>query len=129
MLFFFFFFFKQKTAYGMRISDWSSDVCSSDLAGMVSMQTCELDAVDSNKRPNRDELRPTQRNPRYEQAHSCLAATIYGPQVSCRRQKVLLAPACCSNLQHWMVSRCHGQMTIGRPLQTGAHGRAKEPPD
>src|SRR3546814_7066630 len=27
----FVFFFKQKTAYGMRISDWSSDVCSSDL--------------------------------------------------------------------------------------------------
>src|SRR3546814_3919462 len=28
---YFFFFFKQKTAYDMRISDWSSDVCSSDL--------------------------------------------------------------------------------------------------
>src|SRR3546814_2048247 len=27
-----FFFFKQKTAYELRISDWSSDVCSSDLA-------------------------------------------------------------------------------------------------
>src|SRR3546814_6336053 len=27
----FFFFFKQKTAYEVRISDWSSDVCSSDL--------------------------------------------------------------------------------------------------
>src|SRR3546814_3808559 len=32
-LLFFFFFFKQKTAYEMRISDWSSDVCSSDLLG------------------------------------------------------------------------------------------------
>src|SRR3546814_10348096 len=31
--FIFFFFFKQKTAYEMRISDWSSDVCSSDLPG------------------------------------------------------------------------------------------------
>src|SRR3546814_14936650 len=31
MLCFLFFFFKQKTAYEMRISDWSSDVCSSDL--------------------------------------------------------------------------------------------------
>src|SRR3546814_1799230 len=28
----YFFFFKQKTAYEMRISDWSSDVCSSDLS-------------------------------------------------------------------------------------------------
>src|SRR3546814_7776701 len=31
MLFIFFFLFKQKTAYEVRISDWSSDVCSSDL--------------------------------------------------------------------------------------------------
>src|SRR3546814_1063235 len=31
MRFFYFLFFKQKTAYEMRISDWSSDVCSSDL--------------------------------------------------------------------------------------------------
>src|SRR3546814_3418945 len=30
-----FFFFKQKTAYEMRISDWSSDVCSSDLARLL----------------------------------------------------------------------------------------------
>src|SRR3546814_11636809 len=30
-----FFFFKQKTAYEMRISDWSSDVCSSDLRGLA----------------------------------------------------------------------------------------------
>src|SRR3546814_3422885 len=30
-IYFFFFFFKQKTAYEMRISDWSSGVCSSDL--------------------------------------------------------------------------------------------------
>src|SRR3546814_3187635 len=32
---FLFFFFKQKTAYEMRISDWSSDVCSSDLAAEI----------------------------------------------------------------------------------------------
>src|SRR3546814_5481383 len=32
-----FFFFKQKTAYEMRISDWSSDVCSSDLASKLQM--------------------------------------------------------------------------------------------
>src|SRR3546814_10836672 len=33
-----FFFFKQKTAYEMRISDWSSDVCSSDLYKKPSQQ-------------------------------------------------------------------------------------------
>src|SRR3546814_4910974 len=37
-----FFFFKQKTAYEMRISDWSSDVCSSDL----SLKRMGLDYVD-----------------------------------------------------------------------------------
>src|SRR3546814_2947428 len=36
-----FFFFKQKTAYEMRISDWSSDVCSSDLAGHVDAEIVE----------------------------------------------------------------------------------------
>src|SRR3546814_3482331 len=34
-----FFFFKQKTAYEMRISDWSSDVCSSDLDLAIRMGT------------------------------------------------------------------------------------------
>src|SRR3546814_1414419 len=32
-------FFKQKTAYEMRISDWSSDVCSSDLGGQCDEAT------------------------------------------------------------------------------------------
>src|SRR3546814_20406136 len=32
-----FFFFKQKTAYEMRISDWSSDVCSSDLREQIGL--------------------------------------------------------------------------------------------
>src|SRR3546814_7018991 len=39
-LFFFFFFFTQKTAYEMRISDWSSDVCSSDLARRPECRRC-----------------------------------------------------------------------------------------
>src|SRR3546814_6754608 len=33
----YFFFFKQKTAYEMRISDWSSDVCSSDLGLLIAL--------------------------------------------------------------------------------------------
>src|SRR3546814_3153412 len=42
-----FFFFKQKTAYEMRISDWSSDVCSSDLLsrfGTVSLDGTKIHA-------------------------------------------------------------------------------------
>src|SRR3546814_3202939 len=41
-MFLFFFFFKQKTAYEMRISDWSSDVCSSDLSGKPASKTLSL---------------------------------------------------------------------------------------
>src|SRR3546814_19560386 len=36
------FFFKQKTAYEMRISDWSSDVCSSDLQGRRTVRCQDL---------------------------------------------------------------------------------------
>src|SRR3546814_7030264 len=38
-----FFFFKQKTAYEMRISDWSSDVCSSDLLLATGASPVHLD--------------------------------------------------------------------------------------
>src|SRR3546814_1254010 len=44
------FFFKQKTAYEMRISDWSSDVCSSDLTMSLSTITLE-DALQLLKLP------------------------------------------------------------------------------
>src|SRR3546814_4845567 len=47
------FFFKQKTAYEMRISDWSSDVCSSDLEDRLGVEMgggdvvgCDVDAGD-----------------------------------------------------------------------------------
>src|SRR3546814_3093153 len=43
-----FFFFKQKTAYEMRISDWSSDVCSSDLPVGIGDEQ-----VDTDRRPAR----------------------------------------------------------------------------
>src|SRR3546814_3050781 len=45
MIFCFFFFFKQKTAYEMRISDWSSDVCSSDLRSPKSDAKATLDKI------------------------------------------------------------------------------------
>src|SRR3546814_7134604 len=40
------FFFKQQTAYEMRISDWSSDVCSSDLALIERMPDMRIGTVD-----------------------------------------------------------------------------------
>src|SRR3546814_1176262 len=50
VLFISFFYFKQKTAYEMRISDWSSDVCSSDLkrsAGPRDSQVALADQVEA----------------------------------------------------------------------------------
>src|SRR3546814_7373298 len=45
-----FFFFKQKTAYEMRISDWSSDVCSSDFSSPGALEAT-LDACIAAKTP------------------------------------------------------------------------------
>src|SRR3546814_2060258 len=44
-----FFFFKQKTAYEMRISDWSSDVCSSDLDQVCLVPFVRIAAPDARK--------------------------------------------------------------------------------
>src|SRR3546814_8090346 len=45
-----FFFFKQKTAYEMRISDWSSDVCSSDLTSPHGVHAFEHGSVGASSR-------------------------------------------------------------------------------
>src|SRR3546814_8485319 len=47
-----FFFFKQKTAYEMRMSDWSSDVCSSDLFSLFTEQNSPQFAVVVNTTAN-----------------------------------------------------------------------------
>src|SRR3546814_2995281 len=52
----FFFFFKQKTSYEMRISDWSSDVCSSDLYGRVLVERVEGFATEAEWRKGYDEI-------------------------------------------------------------------------
>src|SRR3546814_2490115 len=59
-LFFFFFFFKQKTAYEMRISDWSSDVCSSDLP-FQAQQFGALDDADEERQQDRQHERELHR--------------------------------------------------------------------
>src|SRR3546814_6521026 len=48
-----FFFFKQKTAYEMRISDWSSDVCSSDLVIVLGSKGMRRMAHPSSRRGRR----------------------------------------------------------------------------
>src|SRR3546814_6391497 len=44
------FFFKQKTAYDLRISDWSSDVCSSDLVAQLGGEGIDQAALDTGLR-------------------------------------------------------------------------------
>src|SRR3546814_4295548 len=51
-----FFFFNQKTAYDMRISDWSSDVCSSDL---IPFSGNRREGVIARRRPSRRRERQT----------------------------------------------------------------------
>src|SRR3546814_5863259 len=67
------FFFKQKTAYEMRISDWSSDVCSSDLKGLRLAALADLSSGrgGGRKRPARRERhRDLLRRPLYAEGRS-----------------------------------------------------------
>src|SRR3546814_10723230 len=88
LVFFLFFFFKQKTAYEMRISDWSSDVCSSDLD----------DDPDQYLQQHRDDA-----DQRVKRVHPAAAPlkfvpdlAVYDPADNHRRQwfNPLRAPAC-----------------------------------
>src|SRR3546814_4200472 len=73
----FFFFFKQKTAYEMRISDWSSDVCSSDLLNVGHRHPRVIAAV-------RDQL------DRY--THTAFQVVAYEPYVELCERLNALAP-------------------------------------
>src|SRR3546814_4064420 len=71
----YFFFFKQKTSYEMRISDWSSDVCSSDLIHIEAQRNAET------RRAERDGGRTdaphieTRRLKRFRDPHRALVVT------------------------------------------------------
>src|SRR3546814_1333209 len=71
------FFFKQKTAYEMRISDWSSDVCSSDLEGAEAVAKAAeaalggIDILVNNAGLTRDGLRSEERRVGKECVSTC----------------------------------------------------------
>src|SRR3546814_7375734 len=97
---YFFFFFKQKTAYEMRISDWSSDVCSSDLIARVGLAAelgdpaaqalpqCACDVV-TVEREERDEVEhpdeEVEAGDQHEQHHRLLLDREIG-RASCRER-------------------------------------------
>src|SRR3546814_8369627 len=63
-----FFFFKQKTAYEMRISDWSSDVCSSDLKEIQRLERLYALAWGQSQQRDRAQAHQRQSQLKYEQA-------------------------------------------------------------
>src|SRR3546814_2647870 len=88
--YFLFFFFKQKTAYEMRISDWSSDVCSSDLmeerriqlqAGKAQLPIC----------PQRKVGSETRKPPRQPSQKSIVESPHVGSRLSGQGQPAALA--------------------------------------
>src|SRR3546814_12574776 len=64
-MYFFLFFVKQKTAYELRISDWSSDVCSSDLP-VHGRRAADLRPPDGQRLQRRRRRRPAHRRPARE---------------------------------------------------------------
>src|SRR3546814_14849864 len=94
---FFFFVFKQKTAYEMRISDWSSDVCSSDLASRADCGRTAQPATTTGRHPERApesiaRRGPGERSPRRPQ-HPCQHPfRSYGRAVALPHRKLLRRP-------------------------------------
>src|SRR3546814_19530936 len=79
-----FFFFKQKTAYEMRISDWSSDVCSSDLHGPP-VDRGRADVGHSARDPDLHPAVPRhRRNPRVSPEFGAGAQTRADAEMECR---------------------------------------------
>src|SRR3546814_12047297 len=77
---FYFFFFKQKTAYEMRIRDWSSDVCSSDLSSAASMRaTVRVPGS-----------RPRRRSPTSRGSLTAIRPNLVGGISDCRRNRSIL---------------------------------------
>src|SRR3546814_16404122 len=117
----FFFFFKQKTAYEMRISDWSSDVCSSDLCLATGLLPSDGDSlclreirrarglkrrpffgpsVWSDRGRVRDSGRYSRRG-RIEDAKR-MSVRLYTRHCECARV-VRRSVLCCRSMQYWAV--------------------------
>src|SRR3546814_3557961 len=69
MLYSFIFFFKQKTAYEMRISDWSSDVCSSDLSEMNGVYAHQVDQWHHHRNDQNNGRRRMQEHAQKQEQH------------------------------------------------------------
>src|SRR3546814_14580322 len=121
---FFFFLFKQKTAYEMRISDWSSDVCSSDLmvsrtadSSVMSQAICRPSAPV----PERD--RQTTSRPRSTSTRAIVWPMPLDPPVTINK------PSAIFELRFALFLECpHAFLGITRPkCQRGQFGLKLQP--
>src|SRR3546814_6451666 len=74
-----FFFFKQKTAYELRISDWSSDVCSSDLGVSTFHTSHDTPPVSGSSATSPSPTSPAARNPSTMSASAVMSQLLPDP--------------------------------------------------
>src|SRR3546814_1957445 len=117
----FVFFFKQKTAYEMRISDWSSDVCSSDLQGWT------LDALTVAAWQLRPELAQARAGERAASADVAAAARKPNPLLSFTPEWIYNAPAGVSTwIAALLVSQVFENPDKRAARSAQARGRAQQ---
>src|SRR3546814_18047734 len=85
-------FFKQKTAYGMRISDWSSDVCSSDLLHVGDIDV-EAEPLDRRAPEARHGVEFGARRQIGQHADDTHADFVFDPEITARQGNQAQAPA------------------------------------
>src|SRR3546814_9595844 len=108
-----FFFFKQKTAYEMRISDWSSDVCSSDLRAGRRVEPHVLV-------PELDQVRLVDVEHVADEAHAALIAQFGGGEVAEDAATVDAAMNC----DHGVLDGLR-PLLIARSVETPLHPRGE----
>src|SRR3546814_9570540 len=96
-VFFFFFFFNQKTAYEMRMSDWSSDVCSSDLRQLTKHA----------RQRHREDLASLLEHSAAERAQRARAVM---DAIETLRHLPVPAPMVTDDLERWLPARAAGAM-------------------
>src|SRR3546814_15426581 len=146
----FFFFFKQKTAYEMRISDWSSDVCSSDLeharvAGLLQAKLGHIGAADVDRRSDDTDQRHDRRGGQHEGIAPLIAKQLSCPLPDAAddgpshgrtpssnpqrgpRMRDGYRPTRAKLLTKWIIGIIGRQGIAQFPLQTGTGPRRRPP--
>src|SRR3546814_7999462 len=113
------FFFKQKTAYEMRISDWSSDVCSSDL------QLQQVAEQEGRQAPLEDRLVPAEQHAEPEQARQ-VDEGVADQHGDGRRQHVAVPAAFGEPAAGSGGEDVADQVAAGRPGHVGEAERSEE---